>query len=72
MNIELIKFKDLTPIQKTQQISVYYHRCYCGKFKKGVTPTKETVENLIIDNGFYECEVRAYFDYYVELGVIEL
>lgn len=68
----IIKFEDLTTVQKTQQISVYYRRCYCGKFKKGVTPTKETVENLIIDNGFYEYEVRTYFDYYVELGVIDL
>lgn len=68
----IIKFEDLTTVQKTQQVSVYYHKSYCGKFKKGVTPTKEMVEDLIIDNGFYEGEVRAYFDYYVELGVIEL
>lgn len=68
----IIKFEDLTTVQKTQQVSVYYHKSYCGKFKKGITPTKEMVEDLIIDNGFYVGEVRAYFDYYVELEVIEL
>ena len=60
-----MKYSELlrNKISENQQVHVWYRKNWCGRFKKGVMPSKDAVIRLVSDhNGFYICEVIASFE----------
>lgn len=59
MNYTELKTKT---IPSTHQVCVWYRDTWCGRFKKGVLPSRELIADLIVSSGFYICEVNAALD----------
>lgn len=59
MNYSELKTKT---VPSTHQVCVWYRDTWCGRFPKGILPSKESISNLIQSCGFYICEVNAALD----------
>lgn len=59
-----MKYSELirTPIKSTEQVCVWYRNTWCGRFRKGVLPSRKLITDLIVSSGFYICEVNTSLD----------